>query len=205
MSEWWTYRLGDFLMFSPATYWRLVEQYNRDLWPAQALGLTAGLIALWLTTRRVAAALRIQAAVLALAFLWVGWGFYFQHYSSINWAAIYLAAAFGVQATLLAVLSLARASGAPDAIAHSQQLGRWLGAAGLIAYPLAGGVVGALTGLPWSRLEVFGISPEPTALAGLGLLLARPDFFSRRWHAALLIIPTLSLIVGAATHLAMAG
>ena len=34
MSEWWTYTLGDFLMFSPATYWRLVESYNRDVWPA---------------------------------------------------------------------------------------------------------------------------------------------------------------------------
>lgn len=33
MSEWWTYRLSDFLMFSPATYWRMVERYNREVWP----------------------------------------------------------------------------------------------------------------------------------------------------------------------------
>ena len=32
MSEWWTYRLSDFLLFSPRTYYRLFELYNaRDL------------------------------------------------------------------------------------------------------------------------------------------------------------------------------
>ena len=31
MSEWWTYRLSDFLMFSPAVYARMVERYHREL------------------------------------------------------------------------------------------------------------------------------------------------------------------------------
>lgn len=205
MSEWWTYRLGDFLMFSPATYARLVEQYNRDVWPAQWLGLIAGMAALWLTTQQRTAALRLQAALLALAFLWVGWGFHLQRYSSINWAADYLAAAFAIQATMLVALSLARAGELHAPTGRTRHLGRWLSLAGLIAYPLAGVVAGGVAGLPLSRVEVFGISPEPTALAGLGLLLARPGFLARRWHAALLVIPVLSLLVGAATQLAMAG
>ena len=28
MSEWWSYRPSDFLMFSPTAYWRLVQRYN---------------------------------------------------------------------------------------------------------------------------------------------------------------------------------
>ena len=28
MSEWWTYRLSDFLMFSGATWYRLLELHN---------------------------------------------------------------------------------------------------------------------------------------------------------------------------------
>ena len=204
MSEWWSYRLGDFLMFSPATYARLVEQYNRDVWPAQGLGLMAGLAALWLATQNTTAALRLQAALLAGAFISVGWGFHLQRYSDINWAAIYLAVAFAMQATMLVALSLVRASAMQGRTGRSRHFGRWLSLAGLIGYPLAGVVAGGITGHSWSRAEVFGIFPEPTALAGLGLLLARPDFSARHWHAALLVIPALSLLVGAATLLAMA-
>ena len=42
MSEWWTYSLSDFLMFSARSYWRLTELYNRDVWPAQLVALAAG-------------------------------------------------------------------------------------------------------------------------------------------------------------------
>ena len=31
MSEWWTYRLSDFLLYAPRTYFRLFELYN-DTW-----------------------------------------------------------------------------------------------------------------------------------------------------------------------------
>ena len=31
MSEWWTYRLSDFLLFAPRTYWRQFELLNAHL------------------------------------------------------------------------------------------------------------------------------------------------------------------------------
>ena len=199
MTEWWTYRLEDFLMFSPTTYARLLEQYHRDVWPAQALGLIGGVTALVLTTRSRERALRLQAALLALAFLWVAWAFHLQRYSTINWAATYLALAFAVQAALLLALGLSGRGEAPTPNHRATQLGWVLSLAGLVFYPLAG----VLAGLPSTRIEVFGVSPEPTALAGLGLMLARPDFYRRRWHAALLVIPLASLAVGAATLVAL--
>ena len=43
MSEWWTYRLTSFLLFSPRTYYRLLELYNLAIWPAQLAGVAIGL------------------------------------------------------------------------------------------------------------------------------------------------------------------
>ena len=49
MSEWWTYRPEDFLLFSPRVYWRMFELHNAALWPLQVLALAAGLIIIVLT------------------------------------------------------------------------------------------------------------------------------------------------------------
>src|SRR5450830_791662 len=52
---------------------------------------------------------------------------------------------------------------------------------------------------PVDAAEMFGITPEPTALASLGLLLASSQPPSSTLRCLLAIIPTLSLLVGAAT------
>ena len=50
MSEWWTYRPSDFLMFSPRIYWRLFASINESFWPAQPVLIVAGLA--WLARAR---------------------------------------------------------------------------------------------------------------------------------------------------------
>ena len=51
MSEWWTYRLEDFLLFSPRVYWRMFELHNAAFWPLHLATLACGfaivLLALW--------------------------------------------------------------------------------------------------------------------------------------------------------------
>ena len=196
MSEWWSYRLSDFLMFSPRTYWRLVELYNHDVWPAQLAALALGFTALWLAASRRAGAGRVLAALLAAAWLWVGWAFHWQRYATINWAAPYFAMAFAVQAGLLLGLGLSRpGAGTPYAGGTLQNLGWLLAVTGVVFYPMAG----LLAGRPWTQAEVFGIAPEPTALASLGLLLACGCPSSRARRCLLAVIPTLSLLLGAAT------
>lgn len=192
MSEWWTYRPSDFLMFSPRTYWRLVELYQRDLWPVQLLTLGAGLALLWLAASRRPAAGRMICAVLAMAWLWVGWAFHWQRYATINWAARYFAVAFAVQATALIALGLLRSGHrGPMQRDGVERIGLLLGAFGVLAYPLAG----FLAGRPLAQAEVFGLMPEPTALATVGLLLAAGPS-QRGW---LILIPMLSLAIGIAT------
>jgi hypothetical protein len=200
VSEWWTYTLGDFLMFSPATYWRLVENYNRDIWPAQLAGLMAGIAACGLAVSRRTGAARLQAVVLAAAFLWVGWAFHWQRYATINWAARYFAFAFWVQAALLVVLALLPPEDPIEQNGAAQKIGWFLALAGLVLYPLGS----AWDGKVWSQIEVFGVSPEPTALVCLGLVLARLRPPPPLFRLALTLIPTASLLVAAATYRAFA-
>lgn len=193
MSEWWTYRLSDFLMFSPGTYWRLVELYNRDWWPLHLAALLAGFTALALAVSRKAVALRVMAVLLAAAWLWVGWAFHWQRYAAINWAAQYAALAFGLQAVLLLTLVL-RGGHAPATRPAMHHLGWALATAGLVAYPF----MAWMAGRPWLQAEVFGMAPEPTALVTLGLLLISP-VAGQRPRLLLCVIPCVSLLAGAAT------
>ncbi len=48
MPDWSTYRLEDFLLFSPRTYYRLFELHNAAVWPGQVLALAA---AVWFHLR----------------------------------------------------------------------------------------------------------------------------------------------------------
>jgi Family of unknown function (DUF6064) len=212
MSEWWTYRLSSFLMFSPKTYWRLIEQYNLDMWPAHLVAILLGLTVLWLAAQRRAGMARVMAALLAAVWLWVGWAFHWQHYASINWAARYFALAFALQAALLLGLgNWPRDAHAPaagvgagagaGAGAAAQKLGWLLAVGGVLLYPLAGPLVGR----PCTQVELFGMAPEPTALATLGLLLASASPPSKPLRWLLATIPALSLLVGAATLWLIAG
>lgn len=191
MSTWWSYRLVDFLMFSPRTYWRLVAAYNRDLWPLQVVTIAAGLALVWLAARRARAGPRIALPVLALGWLWVGWAFHWQRYATINWAARHVAVAFAVEATLLLAVALARGAAAAPPRDRLRDAGLALALAGLLLYPMLARALGR----PWTQAEVFGLMPEPTALVTLGLLLA----LQPRFWPALAAVPALSLALGGAT------
>jgi Family of unknown function (DUF6064) len=198
MTEWWTYRLSDFLMFSPAIYWRMVERMNRELWPLPLAMVVLGVGLVWLAMSRRPWAGAGVAVVLAAVWLWVGWAFHWQRYASINWAAAYLAAAFVLQGVLLLAAAGARAAvraTPPSAVAR--RIGVALATAGVLVWPL----IGLAEGRPVAQAEVFGLMPEPTALATLGLLMAAPLRFTR----GLAAIPALSLLVGLATAWAMRG
>ena len=54
MSEWWTYTIADFLMYSARTYYRLIERFNTTFWPLQLLGLALGIAILVTAVRRSA-------------------------------------------------------------------------------------------------------------------------------------------------------
>ena len=107
MSEWWTYSLSDFLLFSPRTYYRLFDLYNAALWPAHVLALAIGFAILVLIVRGGDRWNRAAGLLLAACWLWVAWAFLFNRYATINWAATWFAGLFVVQAALLALSAIA--------------------------------------------------------------------------------------------------
>lgn len=165
MSEWWTYRLSDFLMFAPRTYYRLFELYNAEIWPLPILALALGAVMPWLIWRGSSMNERIIGAILGAAWLFVGWAYHWQRYMAINWGAEYYAVGFILEGLLLLGFGAAgalrfRRPGTKDAIAIL------LLAVGLL-YPL----IAPLAGRPLGQAEVFGIAPDPTAIATLGALV----------------------------------
>jgi len=196
MSEWWTYRPSDFLMFAPRTYWRLFELHNAQWWPLQGLVLLAALACIGWAVRRGAPALRTGAAGLAAVWVFVATSFLLQRYAPINWAASAFAAAFLLQASGLVALAARRdlraASGAPRRAVGAALLAWALGAHPLLAWA---------DGRPWTQAEVFGLAPDPTAIATLGWLLwtdaVTPT--TRRLLGALRGVPVAWCAVSAAT------
>ena len=69
MQEWWSYRPGDFLLFSPRTYWRLFQLANEALWPLQIPVLLIGAAILAMLFRLRAWADRAIPAALNLHLL----------------------------------------------------------------------------------------------------------------------------------------
>ena len=168
MAEWWTYSLSDFLLFSQRTYYRLFELYNLAIWPAQILAIALGLAILALLRRGDAGQGRAVAAILAACWLWVAWAYLLVRYDTINWAASYFAAGFVIEALLFIWTGLVRNRLflRPDRdLAGRAGLCIFLFA--LLVQPL----IGPLAGREWVQVEIFGIAPDPTVIATLGVLL----------------------------------
>jgi hypothetical protein len=195
MPEWWSYTLSDFLLFSPRTYFRLIERHNQTVWPVHLVTVGLG-ITVAMLKRPAPITSRAISTLLALVWAWVGWSFVWQRYATINWAAKYLAGLFVVEALLLVWLGSVRGK---LAFGRRPGVGGLLGATllllALLAYPL----IAVLLGRGWPQAEVFGVAPDPTAVGTLGLLLMAEGSF--RW--LLMIPPALWCLLAGLTLYAM--
>ncbi|MEJ2374602.1 MAG: DUF6064 family protein [Pseudolabrys sp.] len=194
MSVWLSYRLSDFLLFTPHTYYRLFALYNRAVWPLHLVAFVLGLALLLLLLRGGVWRGRAIAAILAACWLWVAWGYLYQRYDTINWAARYAAVAFAVQAGFLIVsgLILNRFTPGADTV---HRIGAGLVAFALLVQPL----FAPLFGRSFLQMEFFGLAPDPTVAATIGALVA-----IRLGHWPLLIIPLFWCALTGATLWAMA-
>ena len=190
MSEWWTYRLSDFLLFSPETYYRLFELYHRELWPVQFVATSFALAIAVLLIRPARHSRRIVLAILAIAWLWTGWAFHLERYATINWAARHFGTAFLVQSALLTLALFLRETPHPERTA-APRIGLGVVIYGVFLHPL----VGMLGDRSAAELELFGLTPDATALVTVGAILASGVEF----RVLLLILPLLWCLIGGAT------
>ena len=189
MSEWWTYR-AEFLLFSPRVYWRMFELHNAALWPLHLLTLAAGLIAILLIARRPGSGARWLAPILAIC----------GSSSDGRSCGIATRPSTGLPpisrrlSPLKAYCSLIVSL--RDGLAFDRRgPAGWTGYL-ILGFALAGQpLLAPLQGRGWASSEVFGIAPDPTAMATLGvLLLARG-----RLLPVLLPIPVLWCLLSGLT------
>jgi hypothetical protein len=191
MSEWWTYSLSDFLLFSPRTYYRLLELYNLAIWPAHILALALGAAILALLRPGPAWQGRVVTAILAACWLWVAWAYFLERYDTINWVASYVAVGFVIEALLLLWGTVVHGLSFRPGSDLASRAGLSLFLFALVVQPL----IGPLLGRPWTQVEVFGIAPDPTVVGTLGILLTADGRL--RWE--LLALPALWCAISAAT------
>lgn len=190
MSEWWTYRPADFLMFSPQAYARVFEAVNAAWWPWQGLVLVLGLLGLALLAGLAGLASgRAWLAVgcgLGLAWALCAGVFVQGHYVAINWAAASFVPAFGVLAAALPLLAWLVRDGRP---AHPgrRRVALALAVWALLLHPL----VTALSGPGWLRAEFVALTPDPTALATAAWMLALPQAPAGRRKVLVTVLATL--------------
>lgn len=169
MGEWSTYALEDFLMFSPRTFYRLLERHNEELWPWHVAVLAAAVVLVALLVRRDRQADRAAAALVALGWLGAAWLWLAGRFAAIQTGGRAMVAFFVVEAVLVAWAGVARHRIAlPARLDVASRAGVAILLFGLLAYP----GVARLAGRPWGQAELFGLTADPTAVATLGLFLA---------------------------------
>jgi hypothetical protein len=191
MSECWTYTLSDIQSFSLHSYYRLFELYNAAIWPTQVVAVALGLAIGALLRRAEPRRGRLIAAIVAVCWLWVAIAFHAHRYATLTWSARYFAWGFGLEAALLLWTGVVRGRLAFE----RRPWGLAIFLFALVVQPL----IGLLFGRTWRQAEIFGVAPDPTAIATLGVLLLAAGRV--RWE--LMVLPLLWCAISGATLLSM--
>ncbi len=191
IDDWASYRVADFIPFTAEVYFRLIERVGEAFWPLHLLTVAMGLAALVLALRGRG---RIACLLLAAVWAWVGITFLMQRYAQLNWAGEYFGWGFLAQAAFLALIALIglglAGSGRPRDIPG--WMGLVLATVGLVLYPF----IAPLAGQGGFQSETFGIHPDPTAVATIGILFL---VFDGAWRWLAVLVPILWCLISAMT------
>lgn len=170
--------------YDTETLHSLLRHYNETIWPAQivAVLLGLGLVALPFANHRHDATARIAAVLLATAWAWTGAVYEWSYYATLNWAGMFHAALFALQALALLWFGVWRGRLRIGFVRRFPvAVGLALAVGAVVVYP----AIDRLTGTGWPDARFAGLMSDPTALATLGvLLISRP-----RAPVALWIVP----------------
>jgi len=205
-----SFSLRDLLIFSPESYFKLFELSNKALWPFHiVLGLLA-IAALVLLYKRQRFTSKLIFIWLGLVWTFVGYWYFGFYYSQINTYAHIISVAFWAEACLLfiyafyanhesintLVTSIPSTSLTPTKTSNKKWrllMGGALIFYGLLVHPI---VSLSIWNQTLSRLELFSIAPDPTAIATVGFILLLPV----RGYLLLIAIPCLWLLFSIMTY-----
>jgi hypothetical protein len=174
--------------FTAAQFLDVFAIYNRSIWPLQLVAYVVAAVPVWGVIRRTAAWGRAALWALAALWIWTGVVYHMRHFASINSAAWGFGATFVIQGAVMVWVTrhagafrLRRVRGAWSCLGWATM------AYGALVYP----IIGLWAGHGYPRVPLFGVTPCPTTIFTLGVLLhARPT--PRR----LALIPVLWSVVG---------
>lgn len=190
MSEWWTYRLSDFLMYTPLSFERLLEAYNIWLFPAQAVALAAGVGLVWVVWRGHEREWQAALLLLGLSWFWIAWAFFHARLSTIDIAAPYYAYGFALEGVLLLWTGWKFRPGRYLLDSRSRLFNTIVILVAVVLLPL----VAPFLGGSWKAIALFGLTPDATALATLSTVSVLSG--ARRWFVA--IVPFLWCVISGA-------
>jgi hypothetical protein len=165
MGEWLSYSLSDFLLFSQATYFRQFALINEKTF---ALAIVFAALALAIAVFAGGGRWDGRVTSIRLAFLWAAsaWLFHYESYMEINWAAVWFAFGFGIQALALILSGIFGGFLLPIATPRRDHIIRALAVLVVLLYPLQAG----LFGRSWHEAESVGISPDATSIFTIFIL-----------------------------------
>jgi hypothetical protein len=182
------------LPFTPEQFLAVFASYNNAIWPIQIAAYLLGGIAAALLFRKTPGSDRIIAGILAVMWLWTGFGYHGIWFSAINKAALF-AALFIVQGCCLIYAGVYRHQ---IRFGIRRGLATWAGAAFVVYAAIVYPLIGVAASHPFPAMPMFGLTPCPVTIFTFGMLLLTMGPVPR-W---LLVIPFVwSLIGGSAAIL----
>ena len=177
------------LSFSAEVFESFLAQYNREIWPAQAVAQLLALTAFGFAFRPRPTGIRAVGIVLAAFWRWTGLRDFHGALASVSFAAPAIGIGFAFEGVLLLLWTLrARPAPAPRRRGDAgRPLGMLLAALGLL-WP----AVESLSGVPSESLRSLGTTALPTVLFTLGLLLVATE----RPPVWLIAVPILWSLAG---------
>lgn len=172
------------LPFSHEQFLDVFAAYNRALWPAAA-ALWVISVAAFAAVLRGRRAHRFVLALLAAQWAWSAIAYQWAFFAAVNPAARAFAAAFALEALLLAA-----SAWRPSAAIAWRPAAHSVGGATLVVYALVYPALAELLVGDYPRIPTFGV-PCPTALLTIGFLLMADGGAVRLW-----ILPLLWALVG---------
>lgn len=194
MGELASYQLSDFILFSQSAYYRLFELYNKAIWPLHILAFMFMLSIVYALWKKAFWSGRIIAVVLFISWIWVAIAFLFQWFYQIHIIANWYAYGYIVQAGLILWYGVIK--NRLNAFLENRlrtNIGFGLLSFALLCYPF----IALISGRSWMQSELFALTPEPTVLATIAILILY------KAPKILYTIPVIWLLLSATTLVVM--
>ena len=203
-----SYSLRDLLIFSPESYFKLFELSNKALWPFHIVFGLLAIAALVLLYKRQRLTSQLIFIWLGLVWAFVAYWYFIIYYSQITPYAHTMSYVFWAESCLLFITAFYASHEPINTSVVSSSLSitskklykKWqlLMGGGLIFYGL---LIHPIVSVSiWdqslSRLELFSVAPDPTAIVTIGFILLLPV----RGYLLLIAIPCLWLLFSIMTY-----